>query len=284
MLFRKSISRTIKLQGDAMKQPIQIPSGEKIRLKDFDPDYAGKYEDKDGAKAQTEKNIARLAELQEVMYAEGKHALLIILQAMDAGGKDGTIKKVMSGVNPQGCRITSFKVPTPEELSHDFLWRIHQHVPPRGYIGIFNRSHYEDVLIVRVHNLVPKAVWRERYEQINNFEKLLADNGVTILKFFLHISKDEQKQRLQERLDDKSKNWKFNPGDLKARALWDDYMAAYEDAINKCNTPWAPWHIVPANKKWYRNLAIAERLVEALESLDMKYPPAPEGIEKIVIE
>jgi PPK2 family polyphosphate:nucleotide phosphotransferase len=284
MLFRKSISQTLKLQGGAMKQPIQIPRGEKIRLKDFDPDYTGQYKDKDGAKAQTEKNIARLAELQEVMYAEGRHALLIILQAMDAGGKDGTIKKVMSGVNPQGCRVTSFKVPTPEELSHDFLWRVHQHVPPRGYIGIFNRSHYEDVLIVRVHNLVPKVVWRERYEQINNFEKLLADNGVTILKFFLHISKDEQKQRLQERLDDKSKNWKFNPGDLKARALWDDYMAAYEDAINKCNTPWAPWHIVPANKKWYRNLAIAERLVEALESLDMKYPPAPEGIEKIVIE
>jgi len=267
-----------------MKQPIQVPSGEKIRLKDFDPDYSGKFADKGETKAENKKNIARLAELQEVMYAEGRHALLIILQALDAGGKDGTIKKVMSGVNPQGCRITSFKVPTPEELSHDFLWRIHQHVPPRGYIGIFNRSHYEDVLVVRVHNLVPKAVWRERYEHINNFEKLLADNGVTILKFFLHISKDEQKQRLQERLEDKSKNWKFNPGDLKERALWNDYMAAYEDAINKCNTPWAPWHIVPANKKWYRNLAISERLIEALESLDMNYPPAPEGIEKIVIE
>ncbi|MDZ7364203.1 MAG: polyphosphate kinase 2 family protein [candidate division KSB1 bacterium] len=267
-----------------MKQPIQIPSGEKIRLEDFDPDYSGKFADKGEAKTQSQKNVARLAELQEVMYAEGRHALLIILQAMDTGGKDGTIKKVMSGVNPQGCRVTSFKAPTPEELAHDFLWRIHQHVPPRGYIGIFNRSHYEDVLIVRVHNLVPQSVWRERYEQINNFEKSLADNGVTILKFFLHISKDEQRQRLQARLEDKSKHWKFNPGDLKERALWDDYMAAYEDAINKCNTPWAPWHVVPANKKWYRNLVISERLVEALESLDMKYPPAPKGIEKIVIE
>jgi PPK2 family polyphosphate:nucleotide phosphotransferase len=266
-----------------MKQPIQISSDEKIRLKDFDPEYTGKYEDKDEAKAETEKNIARLAELQEVMYAEGKHALLIILQGMDAAGKDGTIKAVMSGVNPQGCRVTSFKAPTPEELSHDFLWRVHEHVPPRGYIGIFNRSHYEDVLIVRVHNLVPEKIWRGRYEQINNFEKLLADNGVTILKFFLHISKDEQKERLEKRLADKSKNWKFNPGDLKERDLWDSYMEAYEDAINKCNTPWAPWHIVPANKKWYRNLVISESLVEALESLDMKYPPAPAGIEEIVI-
>lgn len=267
-----------------MKQPIQIPSGERIRLEDFDPAYTGKNADKGDAKEDTEKNIARLAELQEVLYAEGKHALLIILQAMDAGGKDGTIEHVMSGVNPQGCRVTSFKVPTPEELSHDFLWRIHHHVPPRGYIGIFNRSHYEDVLVVRVHKLVPEKIWRERYAHINNFEKLLADNGVTILKFFLHISKDEQRERLQERLEDKSKNWKFNPGDLKERDRWNDYVAAYEDAINECNTAWAPWHIVPANKKWYRNLVISERLVEVLESLEMKYPPAPEGIEKIVID
>jgi PPK2 family polyphosphate:nucleotide phosphotransferase len=190
---------------------------------------------------------------------------------MDAAGKDGTIKKVMSGVNPQGCRVSSFKAPTPEELSHDFLWRIHEEAPPRGYIGLFNRSHYEDVLIVRVHKLVSEKIWRGRYEHINNFEKLLADSGVTILKFFLHISKDEQKERLQKRLDNKDKNWKFNPGDLKERELWDDYMAAYEDAINKCNTPYAPWHVVPANKKWYRNLVISERLVEALESLEMKF-------------
>jgi len=267
-----------------MKQPIQIPDGEKIRLKDFDPDDTGKYEDKDEAKAETETNIERLAALQEILYAEGKHALLIILQAMDAAGKDGTIKQVMSGVNPQGCVVTSFKAPTPLELAHDFLWRVHPHAPPKGYIGIFNRSHYEDVLIVRVHNLVPKKVWRDRYERINHFEKLLSDHGVAILKFFLHISKAEQKERLEKRLADKSKNWKFNPGDLKERALWDDYMEAYEDAINKCNTPWAPWHVVPANKKWYRNLVISERIVEALKNLDLKYPPAPEGIEKIVIE
>jgi len=266
-----------------MKQPILIPRDEKIKLKDFDPDDSGKY-DKEGAKAETAKNIARLAELQEVMYAGGKHALLIILQAMDAAGKDGTIKQVMSGVNPQGCRVTSFKAPTAEELSHDFLWRIHEHVPPKGYIGLFNRSHYEDVLIVRVHDLVPEAVWKARYEQINNFEKLLADGGVTILKFFLHISKEEQKERFEKRLADKSKNWKFNPGDVKEREHWDEYMAAYEDAIKKCNKPWAPWHVVPANKKWYRNLAISERIVAALESLDMQYPPAPEGIEEVVIE
>jgi len=266
-----------------MKQSIQIPSGEKIRLKDFDPDDTGKYEDKDEAKTETEKNIDRLAELQGVLYAEGKHALLIILQAMDAAGKDGTIKQVMSGVNPQGCLVTSFKAPTPLELAHDFLWRVHQHAPPKGYLGIFNRSHYEDVLIVRVHNLAPEKVWRGRYDQINDFERLLADNGVTILKFFLHISKDEQKERLEKRLADKSKNWKFNPGDLKERDLWDEYMEAYEDAINKCNTPWAPWHVVPANKKWYRNLVISERIVEALENLDLKYPPAPEGIETVVI-
>jgi len=267
-----------------MKQSIQIPPGEKIRLKDFDPDDTGKYKDKEEAKAETEKNIGRLAELQEVLYAEGKHALLIILQAMDAAGKDGTIKQVMSGVNPQGCVVTNFKAPTPLELAHDFLWRVHQHVPPKGYLGIFNRSHFEDVLIVRVHNLVPEKIWRERYEQINNFEKLLAAHGGTILKFFLHISKDEQKERLEKRLADKTKNWKFNAGDLKERARWDDYMNAYEDAITKCNTPWAPWHVVPANKKWCRNLVISERIVEALESLDLKYPPAPEGIEQMVIE
>jgi PPK2 family polyphosphate:nucleotide phosphotransferase len=225
-----------------------------------------------------------MAELQEVLYAESKHALLIVLQAMDAGGKDGAIRNVMSGINPQGCYVTSFKAPTPEELAHDFLWRIHQHAPPKGHIGIFNRSHYEDVLIVRVHQLVPESVWRGRYQHINYFEKLLADNGVTILKFFLHISKEEQKERLQARQKDKTKHWKFNPGDLKERALWDEYMAAYEDAINHCNQPWAPWHIVPANKKWYRNVVIAERIVETMESLEMKYPPAPEGVESVVIE
>jgi len=267
-----------------MKQPIQIPPGEKIRLADFDPDDTGKYKDKEEAKAETEKNIERLAELQEILYAEGKHAVLVILQAMDAAGKDGTIKQVMSGVNPQGCIVTSFKAPTPLELAHDFLWRVHQHAPPKGYLGIFNRSHYEDVLIVRVHNLVPEKIWRERYEHINYFEKLLAAHGVTILKFFLHISKEEQKERMEKRIADATKNWKFNTGDLKERERWDDYMEAYEDAINQCNTPWAPWHVIPANKKWYRNLVVSEHIVKALESLDLKYPPAPEGIEQVAIE
>jgi PPK2 family polyphosphate:nucleotide phosphotransferase len=225
-----------------------------------------------------------MAELQELMFAEGKHSLLIVLQAMDAGGKDSTIRRVMEAFNPQGCHVIGFKAPTELELDHDFLWRIHQHTPSRGHVSIFNRSHYEDVLIVRVEELVPEAVWRARYDHINNFERLLADSGVTILKFYLHISKDEQKQRFQERLDRPEKNWKFNPGDLDTRAQWDDYMAAFEDVFNKCNHPWAPWYIVPANKKWYRNLVISTAIVEALEKLDMQYPAAPEGLDKIVID
>ena len=185
-------------------------------------------------------NIERMAELQNVLYAEDKHALLIVLQAMDVGGKDGTIRSIMSGVNPQGVQVTSFKKPTEEELSHDFLWRVHRAVPPRGMIGIFNRSHYEDVLVVRVHNLVPKAVWQTRYEHINNFERLLGNSGVTILKFYLHISKEEQKERFQARLDQPHKRWKFNPGDLGERTLWNDYMQAFEAAFAQCSTEAAP--------------------------------------------
>jgi PPK2 family polyphosphate:nucleotide phosphotransferase len=209
--------------------------------------------------------------------------LLIVLQAMDAGGKDGTIRSIMSGVNPQGVTVTSFKAPTAAELAHDFLWRIHQAVPARGMIGIFNRSHYEDVLVARVKNLVTKRVWQTRYEHINNFEQLLVDSGVTLLKFYLHISKDEQKERLQARLDEPDKRWKFNPGDLAERERWDDYMQAFEDVFEKCSPKAAPWYIVPANRKWYRNVLISGTIVKTLESLKMKYPAPAEDLDKIVI-
>jgi PPK2 family polyphosphate:nucleotide phosphotransferase len=263
--------------------PFLIPPGVRVSLDDYDPDSTGDFAKKSEAKAELKRNTERLQELQEVMWAEGKHSLLIVLQAMDAGGKDGTIKHVMSGVNPQGCQVTSFKVPTEEELDHDYLWRIHKATPRRGYIGIFNRSHYEDVLVVRVHNLVQENVWRQRYEQINHFEKLLADTGTTILKFFLYISKDEQKERFEARLRDPRKNWKFSMGDVEERGRWDDYMAAFEDALSRCSTPWAPWHVVPANRKWYRNLVVYEVIIDTLEKLDMQYPPPLADADKIVI-
>lgn len=255
---------------------IRLEPGQTVSLGDFDPDDTGDWT-KETARKALKARQDRMRELQEVLYAEHKHALLIVLQAMDAGGKDGTIRKVMHGINPQGVRVTSFKQPTPEELDHDFLWRIHQHVPPLGMIGIFNRSHYEDVLIVRVNGLVPKRVWQARYDHINAFERLLADSGVTILKFYLHISKDEQKKRFEDRLKEPDKHWKFSRGDLAVRERWNDYMAAYEDALTRCNTPWAPWHVVPANRKWYRDLVVCDTIVAALESLDMRYPdPEPD--------
>jgi len=267
----------------ATDQPLHLKPGTSVHLADFDPSYTGDYEHKKAAKDRLDHNRDRLRALQEVLYAEHKHALLIVLQAMDAGGKDGTIRHVMHGVNPQGVTVTSFKVPTAEELDHDFLWRIHQHAPRKGMIGIFNRSHYEDVLVVRVNELVPRAVWEGRYDHINAFERLLADSGVTILKFFLHISKDEQKERFQARLDDPTKHWKFSMGDLPVREQWNDYMTAYEDALTHCNTAWAPWYIVPANKKWYRNLVISSVLVETLERLDLRYPDPEPGLESVVI-
>ena len=266
-----------------MTQPFLVPPGTEISLADYDPGYTGGYQRKRESKEDLAQNVERLRALQEVLWAEGKHSLLIVLQAMDAGGKDGTIKHVMRGVNPQGCQVTSFKVPSKEELARDYLWRIHKAVPRRGYIGIFNRSHYEDVLVVRVHNLVPESVWQTRYEQINHFEKLLADTGTTILKFFLYTSKAEQKQRFEERLLDPRKNWKFSMGDVEERGYWDDYMLAYETALSRCSTPWAPWYIIPANRKWYRNLVVSQIIVEALEKLDMRYPPPLPDADKIVI-
>jgi len=226
----------------------------------------------------------RLEALQELLYAEDKHKVLIVLQAMDTGGKDGTIRHVFEGVNPQGVKVASFKKPTPEELAHDYLWRVHKHTPGKGEIVIFNRSHYEDVLVVRVHNLVPPEVWGQRYAHINSFERLLADEGTTILKFYLHINLDEQKERFQSRLDEPHKRWKFNLGDLEERKLWPEYMQAYEDVLSKTSTEWAPWYVVPANRKWYRNLVVATVLVETLEGLNMSYPQPVEGLDDVVIE
>lgn len=261
----------------------RVKPGQAIKLKEWDAGDTGTFESKKAAKAELKELRDRLRDLQEVLYAEDKHRLLIVLQAMDTGGKDGAIKKVMRGVNPQGIPVSNFKVPTTEELAHDFLWRVHKQAPARREIGIFNRSHYEDVLVVRVHNLVPESVWSRRYEQINQFEKLLADTGTTILKFYLHISKAEQKERLEARRDTPDKQWKFSLGDLAERQHWDDYMRAYEDALTRCSTDWAPWYIVPANHKWYRNVVIARTIVQTLESLDMQYPDPEEGIEDVVV-
>ena len=266
-----------------MSEKYVVKPGHKVQLKDIDPNDTRPYQHKRAAKDRLRSDRKELVRLQELLYAEAKHSLLIVLQATDTGGKDGTIRHVMSGVNPQGCVVTSFKVPTPEELAHDYLWRVHEAVPPKRMIGIFNRSHYEDVLVVRVHSLVPKRVWSQRYEQINQFEQHLVENGVTILKFFLYISKDEQKRRLQARLDDPAKHWKFSVGDLKERKLWDEYMTAYEDMLNLTSTEWAPWHVIPANHKWYRNLAVASIIVETLRGFDMKYPEPEQNFEGIVI-
>src|SRR6266550_1185036 len=250
---------------------LMVKPGSRAKLAGRDPDETFGYT-KEKAEQELQKHQAKLAELQELLYAEKKHALLIVLQAPDAGGKDGTIRHVMSGVNPQSCSVTSFKVPTAEERGHDFLWRIHKAVPITGNIGIFNRSHYEEVLVVRVHKLVPKSVWSARYRYINDFEEMLAENSVKILKFFLHISKDEQKRRFKQRLAEPDKMWKATPADFEERKYWEDYADAYEDALTRCSTRLAPWHVIPANKKWFRNLAVSQIIVDALQGLDMKYP------------
>jgi PPK2 family polyphosphate:nucleotide phosphotransferase len=254
----------------------------KIDLAKVDAEDCAKYT-KDSAAKEYETLQKRLQELQERLYADGKNGLLIVLQAMDTGGKDGAIKAVVRDANPQGTRVASFKAPTSHELSHDFLWRVHQQVPPKGMIHLFNRSHYEDVLVVRVNNLVPEAQWSRYYDHINAFERLLHDNGTHIIKLHLHISKEEQRERLQARLDDPTKRWKFAMGDLKAREQWDDYQKAYEVMIERTNTEYAPWHIIPANKKWYRNLAVTQVVVQALETINPQYPTAEAGLEGLVI-
>lgn len=263
----------------------RVKPNSQIKLHEMNPDDKSEFDgDKQDARAELEKLTDELDDLQERLYAEGKHAVLFVIQAMDTGGKDGTIRKVFGNINPQGCRVASFKAPSSTELAHDYLWRVHAALPRRGEIGIFNRSHYEDVLVVRVHKLVPKEVWEKRYAQINAFEKMLSEEGTTIVKFFLHISKEEQKQRLEERIADPTKHWKFNPGDLKERALWDDYQNAYQDALSQTSTEYAPWYVIPANRKWYRDVMVARIAHATLKHLDPQYPETKVDFSNIVIE
>jgi PPK2 family polyphosphate:nucleotide phosphotransferase len=261
----------------------RVKPGSKVDLSVFDPGSTPGVDRKGGAARLLELN-QRLEVLQESLWAEHRRKVLVVLQGMDTSGKDGTIRHVFEGVNPLGVRVAAFKAPTEEELDHDFLWRVHPKVPGRGEMVIFNRSHYEDVLVVRVMKLAPPEVWRPRYDQINSFELLLAETGTVVLKFFLHIGKDEQKARLQARLDDPQKQWKFRRGDLADRAHWEDYMEAYAEALARTSQKHAPWYVVPSDKKWYRNLVIAEVLVKALEDLDIQVPQPPEDLKGIVIE
>jgi len=258
-----------------------VKPGKELDLSSIDPAYTGKHEDKASTKAEMALLSKKMCDLQGLLYAEGRHSLLICLQALDAGGKDGTIVHVFGAMNPLGTRVHAFKVPTDEEIRHDFLWRVHTYAPGKGEVVIFNRSHYEDVLIVRVHNLVSKAIWSKRYDLINEFEKNLVEAGTTILKFFLHISKEEQLQRFKKRLDNPDKNWKVNEADYEERKHWTEYMKAYEEALSRTSVENAPWFVIPADHKWYRNLAISRIVVETMESLGMKRPPATADIEAI---
>ena len=263
----------------------RIQPGQKVNLSHWDPSDKSIFPmGKKVGKEHLKELNGELEALQELLYAEGKHKVLVVLQAMDTGGKDGTIRHVFEGVNPQGVKVASFKAPTRKELAHDYLWRIHKHTPGKGEIVIFNRSHYEDVLVVRVHNLAPEAVWSKRYEHINAFEKTLADEGTTILKFYLHIDKDEQKERLQDRLDEPNKNWKFSLGDLEERKLWGQYTEAFEAALENTSTAYAPWYVIPANRKWYRNLVISTIIIEKLKSLNMSFPEPEDDLSGVVIE
>lgn len=262
-----------------------LVSGKTFALAEVDP---GSTAGAPGDKSKTEAALGALNEtlfsLQERLWAEGTRSLLVVLQALDTGGKDGTIRKVFGNLNPQGCRVTAFKKPNANELAHDYLWRVHAAMPRRGEIGIFNRSHYEDVLVVRVHDLVPRAVWDKRYDQINAFEKMLTEEGTTIVKFFLHISKDEQKKRLQARLEDPTKHWKFNPDDLAERALWGKYQEAYQDVLNRTSTDWAPWYVIPANTKWYRNVIVARIAHHTLQALNPQIPQVNLDLAQYVVE
>lgn len=261
----------------------QLTFGKQVSIGELPTRIKTAHGDKQAGVAEFKLLRQELIGWQEKLYAEGKQKLLIVLQAMDAGGKDGTIRHLFQGVNPQGVQVSSFKVPSHNELAHDFLWRIHQKVPALGTIGVFNRSHYEDVLVVRVDKFVSEQVWRQRYEQINAFEKLLVESGTTVLKFYLHISKEEQQKRLQARIDDPTKHWKFSMEDTNKRKQWDAYMAAYEDLLNYCTTAYAPWYVIPANQKWYRNLAIARVVVAACRQMNPQYPAPQADFSDIII-
>ena len=259
-----------------------VKPGAKVRLRDIDPDYHGHHESKEHALPDIQSHVQRMDELQYLMYAEKKHSLLIILQGIDAAGKDGVIRHLLTGMNPEGCRVTGFKHPTEQELDHDFLWRVHPHAPGKGQVAIFNRSHYEDVLVVRVHELAPKAVWSRRYDQINNFEEQLAtENNTTILKFFLYISKEEQLERFKQRLDNPARQWKISDSDYAERKYWDAYIKAFEDVLHKTSTDVAPWYVIPANHKWFRDLAVSHIINRALEDLKMKLPKPTVNLDDI---
>jgi PPK2 family polyphosphate:nucleotide phosphotransferase len=282
--LRRENKLALQLFCEAIMKQYRVKPGDKFKLSDRDPNDTGDFSGgKVEGKTRTAELNAELEALQELMYAQHQHKMLVILQAMDTGGKDGLIRSVFEGVNPTGVHVASFKAPSSNELDHDYLWRIHQRTPALGEIVIFNRSHYEDVVVVRVHSLVPKDAWQRRFRHIREFERMLSDEGVTILKFFLNIDKDEQKARLHARLDDPAKHWKFNVGDIKERAHWDDYMKAYEEAIVETSTDEAPWYIVPANKKWYRDLVVSTLLVDKLKSLKMSYPPSTEDLSNVEI-
>ena len=267
-----------------MSNSLTVPPGTKVELANFDPRHIFG----DWSKNSSEEEIDRLTSLSRDLayrlYAENRRSVLLVLQGMDTAGKDGTIRTVMTGINPQSCQIVPFKQPSITELDHDFLWRIHIAVPRRGNIGIFNRSHYEDVLVVRVHNLVPESEWRTRYERINEFERLLVEGGTTIVKCFLHISYEEQRERLQARLDRPHKRWKFSQADLAERKLWPKYQEAYEEALTRCNTEHAPWHIIPSDRKWNRNLTVSRILHDTLAKMDPQFPPCEEGLDAITVE
>ncbi|HEY9639362.1 MAG TPA: polyphosphate kinase 2 family protein [Coleofasciculaceae cyanobacterium] len=275
---------------------LQVPPSKKISLrKDYDPDYTASYSNKADAAGKLQEDIEALAKYQDILYAQNTYALLILFQAMDAAGKDGTIKHVMSGVNPQGCQVFNFKAPSSEELDHDYLWRCFRALPERGRIGIFNRSYYEEVLVARVHpeilerqqlpdRLKDKHIWNRRFEEINNFEKYLVNNGIIVLKFFLNVSKEVQKKRFLDRIQLSEKNWKFSESDAKERAFWDDYMNAYEDVFNHTSTEWAPWYIIPADHKWFTRLAVATVIVNQLKALNLKYPTVNEAHKQELVE
>src|SRR5450432_1294358 len=254
-----------------LRDLLRVEPGTKVRLDRIDPSETHGHNKSDSEKELAD-GLLRLAGLQDRLWAEARHPVLVVLQGIDAAGKDGTLGHVMNAFSPQGCPVTDFKVPSPLEISHDYLWRVHQHAPAKGEIAIFNRSHYEDVLVVRVHDLVPKMVWKKRYDQINEWEQMLVDEGTTIVKFFLLIDRDEQRRRLQDRYDDPTKHWKFKMGDLAERALWDDYSRAFDEALSRCSTAAAPWYLIPANRNWFRNLAVSEILGDVLADLKPAYP------------
>ncbi|MEO5964029.1 MAG: polyphosphate kinase 2 family protein [Candidatus Limnocylindrales bacterium] len=267
----------------SLRELLRVKPGSKVRLAKIHPDETyGR--DKESAAADLAAGLERLTDLQDRLWAEAKHPVLVVLQGIDTAGKGGTLKHVMGAFQPAGCSVTSFKVPTAPELAHDYLWRVHQRTPGKGEIAIFDRSHYEDVLVVRVRGFAPKPVWSKRYDHINDWERMLADEGTTIVKFFLWISKDEQKERLQARLDEPDKRWKFRLGDLEERKRWDDYVAAYDEALERCSTDRAPWYVIPANRKWFRNLAVAEILGDTIDALNPVYPLPPEDLTGVVVE